>query len=222
MVNQANPGARQTTYWSSQLIVGGSDWNQSTGSRILLDGSGTNADITSSRFIANGAQGFSGANFVATGSFVGVNANLTGSITGVNGTLTGSLNVPLRSVTAGSPFGQGTVFNFTAETIISGGMWVTVSGAAGGASVLARAAAASTQGPIGVALATAASGATVSVLTQGTVYLTAEGTINNGVPFGMGAGGALNCALANAAGSGARGVALAGAGSNVVMLGYLF
>lgn len=123
--------------------------------------------------------------------------------------------------TPGSPYLQGNIERFTAETIISGGMWVTLSGAAGGANVRARAAAVSTT-PLGVAIATAGSNATVSVLTRGYVYLTADTTIDNATQIRMGAGGALNTVAQATAGSGARGVALAGAGSEGVALVYLW
>ena len=133
----------------------------------------------------------------------------------------GSIGTTIVHSTPGSPYYQGNIERFTAETIITGGMWVTVSGAAGGASVLARSAAVSTT-PLGVAVATAGSNATVSILTRGYTYLTADTTISNATQIRMGAGGALNTVAAADTGSGARGVALAGAGSNVVALVYLW
>mgnify|MGYP001558944606 CR=1 FL=1 len=143
------------------------------------------------------------------------------SLLATQGTLTGSLSTNTVYGTPGSPYYQGDIANFTTETVITGGMWVTVSGAAGGASVLAKAAAASTT-PLGVALATVGSNATVSVLTRGYTYLTADGTIENAAQIRMGAGGALNTVAQATVGSGARGVALAGAGSEGKALVYLW
>ena len=185
----------------------------------------------------------SGANVYSTAAVVGVNVIGTTAVSGATGlftnavastalsgtaalvgnaTATGSISTPSVVTTPGSPYLTGNVLNFTTETVISGGMWVTVSGATGGASVLARAAAASSNGPLGVALATVGSNATVSVLTRGLCYLTADGTVANAENVAMGAGTALNCAVAAGAGSAARGLALAGAGSNEKSLVYLF
>ena len=109
-----------------------------------------------------------------------------------NATVTGSADIPNVYDNTGSPYAVGnTVTSFTTETVISGGMWVNVSGAVGGAAVLARAAAVDTT-PLGVALATVGSNVTVSVLTRGFHYFTTEATLNNGVSFSMGGGAALN------------------------------
>ena|SRR3990167_7877435 len=163
-----------------------------------------------------------------TGSFVTQSTvSAAGAISGAGlgnfaqAVVAGSLDVDTTYSNAGSPYYNGTVLQFTAETIITGGMWVTVSGAAGGASVLARAAAASTT-PLGVAVATAASGATVNVLTQGVTFLTADGTVANAQQIRMGAGGALNTVTQATVGTGARGVALAGGGSEDKVLVYLW
>ena len=184
--------------------------------------SGTNLNVTTAV-----ATTFSGAQMVLTGSANAVTINASTSFSGPTialdtALIAGSIQSTLTYGTPGSPFFQGDVFRTLAETIITGGMWVTISGAAGGAAMLARAAAASTQGPIGVATATAGSNTLVSVLVRGLTYLTADATISNGQTIGMGAGGALNTAIADGAGSGARGVAIAGAGSNSVVLVYLW
>jgi len=163
---------------------------------------------------------FSGANVYGTTSVEGATVRGT-TLSGGQLLLGGSALTTTSYSTAGSPYYQGTVINFTAETIITGGMWVSVSGAAGGASIKAKAAATSTT-PVGVATATAASGATVSVLVRGLTYLTAEATISNSTQIRMGAGAALNTVAQATTGSGARGVALAGAGSEGVALVYLW
>lgn len=97
---------------------------------------------------------------------------------------------------AGSPYSQGIVVPMTARGIISGGMFVAASGG------LAFAAPASTKCPIGIALATAASGASVNVLVRGIYPVVAEGTIVMGEGARMGAGAGLNCVLPYVAGSG--------------------
>lgn len=142
----------------------------------------------------------------------------TAFLTNASGT---ALAYPTLNSTAGSPYYNGVILQFAAETIITGGQWVTVSGAAGGASVKAKAAVVSTA-PLGVATATVASGATVSVLTNGLAYFIAEGTIGNGQHVKMGAGLALNTVMESVTASGARGVALAGAGSEGRSLVYLW
>jgi len=86
----------------------------------------------------------------------------------------------------GSPYNQGLVVPMTARGIISGGMFVAASGG------LAFAAPASTKYPIGVAAATAASGATVNVIVHGIVPVIAEGTVAAGGIAMMGAGAGLN------------------------------
>lgn len=158
----------------------------------------------------------SGLNVFATGSIQSPKS--TFSHVSVN---TGSMDVDFTYSNAGSPYYNGDVLQFSAETIITGGMWVTVSGAAGGASVKAKAAAASTT-PLGVAVATVASGATVNILCRGPVYLIADATVANGEQIRMGAGAALNTVASATAGTGARGVALAGAGSESLALVYLW
>lgn len=157
----------------------------------------------------------SGLNIFAGGSVSAGEGNITKVFTA------GSVDTDALISNAGSPYYNGNILQFTAETIITGGMWTTVSGAAGGATVKAKAAAASTT-PLGVAIATVASGGTVSVLTQGVTYLTAGATIANGEQIRMGAGGALNTVLSATAGTGARGVALAGGGSEDKVLVYLW
>lgn len=87
---------------------------------------------------------------------------------------------------AGSPYSTGIVYNFTARGNVSGGMFVAMSGG------LAFAAPASTPSPIGIALATTASGATVPVLVRGIYPVICEGTLATGVGCQMGAGAGLN------------------------------
>lgn len=146
---------------------------------------------------------------------------------GANVLLAGSVDVPTVYDNTGSPYAVGNVLTaFTTETVISGGMWVTVSGAAGGASVLARAAATDST-PLGVALATVGSNAVVSILTRGMHYFGAEVTLVNAETFGMGGGAALNTINVNVSGAtggltNSRGVVLAGASSGGQALVYLW
>ena len=152
----------------------------SQASNLFLAGSiNTTLGITS-------AATTQGLNVIGTTALSGPLANLG------NAVLTGSADIPTVYDNTGSPYAQGNVYtSFTAETVITGGMWVNVSGAVGGAAVLARAAAVDTT-PLGVATATAGSNATVSILTRGFHYFTTEATLNNGVSFSMGGGAALN------------------------------
>ena len=199
--------------------------------------SGTNVNVTTATAVnVSGTTAVRSAlvnatNVIGTTAVSGATANFTNVVASTalsgplvnlgNAVVAGSVDVPTVYDNTGSPYAQGNVYtSFTAETVITGGMWVTVSGAAGGATMVARAAAASTV-PIGVATATAASGATVNILTRGCHYFTAEASLNNGVQFAMGAGGALNTIKAVAAGTG-RGTVLAGAGSEGLALCYLF
>lgn len=99
---------------------------------------------------------------------------------------------------AGSPYSQGVVLPMIARAIISGGMFVAGSGG------LAFPAPASTPSPIGIALATTASGATVNVLVRGVYPVICEGTLAVGVGAQMGAGGALNTVGVGVNASGTR------------------
>ena len=173
-----------------------------------------------------GAQ-ISGLNVFATGSvqtgrlFAASTISGAGLVNAANVVVAGSVDADVVYNNAGSPYYNGLVLQFTSETVITGGMWVTVSGAAGTAAPLARAAAASTT-PLGIATATAGSNATVNVLVAGLAYLVADTTVANATQIRMGAGGALNTVAQATVGTGARGVALAGAGSEGVALVYLW
>lgn len=98
----------------------------------------------------------------------------------------------------GSPFNTGVVWNFTARTNITGGMWVSMSGN------LALAGPASVGAPMGVALTTTASGGVVPVILHGVVPMIAEGTIVAGAPVQAGAGAGLNTVIPSVAGSGLK------------------
>jgi len=165
-------------------------------------------------------------NVIGTTAVSGVTLNVT-TANASNAVLTGSADIPTVYDNTGSPYAAGNVYTtFAAETVISGGMWVSVSGASGGASIKAKAASGDTS-PIGVAVATVASGANVSVLTRGIHYFPTEGNINQGVTFGMGGGGALNTINVDVSGTAgglnnSRGVVLAGASSGAQTLVYLW
>jgi len=109
----------------------------------------------------------------------------------------------------------------TAEAIISGGMWVVGSGAAAGTPV-ALPAGASTQSPLGICVATTASGANPNIMVKGLRYMVAEGNVVPGGAIQMGAGAALNTVLAGGAGSATRGSCIVGAGSEGQALIHLW
>lgn len=209
---------KQGTVWADRFVVGGSGPLQ-TASNIVLDGSGTLSTAYATNFsgtLANMGSVVSpvvsGANALFT-NYSGTSARIgtTVNVTLISG---GDFVTPLSTLfSVGSPYREGVVCrSFATEVIITGGMWIVGSAANGNLPVL-RAAPASTQAPLGVAVTTVASGAVVDVLTNGLSYFIAEDTIVPGVKVNMGAGGALNCVLAAAAGSGAVGKALVAATS---------
>jgi hypothetical protein len=142
------------------------------------------------------------AGTVRADTLSGTSAAVT-SLSGTTVTLGGNLVLG-----AGSPWSVGTVIPMTARGIVSGGMWVVGSG-----NGLVLAAAASTKAPLGVALNTAASGASVNVLIHGIVPMIADGTIALGGGCMVGAGAALNTVSPHVAGSGVQFRALSTAGS---------
>ncbi len=169
---------------------------------------------------------FSG-NVVATGDFSGANVYSTGALTAgtlatsANTVLTGSADIPTIYDNTGSPYLVGNVYTtFTAETDITGGMWVNVSGKVGGATVKALAGKIDTM-PLGVAVASAASGSVVNILTRGVCYMKSEeNTLNNATGIAAGGGAALN--TIKAAGTATRrGMLLAGGDSGNSVLVYL-
>lgn len=187
----------------------------------------------------------SGNNVFAAGSMTAPVAVLS-TVSGNNLFGAGSLTVPVATITSGyittvsgtdvknagtfyqgglgSPYAKGTVVNsFIAEAIISGGMWVAVSGASGLATPVAKPSATVTSTmPLGVCLATTASGARPNILTQGTYFgLIADATVNAGQAIGPGSGAALNTVLPGGAGT-SRGVALIAGGSEAALTVYLF
>jgi hypothetical protein len=117
-----------------------------------------------------------------------------------------------------------TVTNIKAEVVISGGMWVVGSAASGTSpNIVAKPATVGTaaSNALGIALATVASGAEVSVLTQGTYKgLIAADTIVAGEGFVPGSGAAINSILPATTGK-SLGVAVMGAGSGGETLVYL-
>lgn len=164
-----------------------------------------------------------GGNEVQTGSRAGMPTQspfVTGSLT-VGGavnlnagfSLTGSLVSAGNSYyTAGSPYNVGWVtIPLTARSIISGGAWV------GGSGGLAYQLGASPKCPIGVAAATAASGATVNVIVGGVVPMIADGTIATIGGCFPGAGAAGNTVSPHVAGSATQYSTLSNAGSEAVV-----
>lgn len=196
------------TRWQEGLVIGGSDVFQAPDAAVMrIEASGTASYISGGQVIALGANGSVVASRIATNIFAG-----------------SDLTVRLSTIQqAGSPYLEGTlVSQWVAETIITGGQWVNVSGAAGGASMRALAAATSTQGAFGVCVATTQSGGTPEILVQGCAFMTADTAMNNGIQFRAGAGAAINTVADHIAGSAARGVCLAGASSGGAALVYLW
>lgn len=139
---------------------------------------------------------------------------LTGGVTASAGlSVTGSIVVSSNGFySAGSPYNVGWItIPMTARAIISGGMWVT------GSVNLAMPSAASVKNPIGVAAATAASGATVNVIIRGIVPMVADGTVVAANGCMPGAGAALNTVAPHVAGSSTQYSVLSNAGSEGVV-----
>jgi len=137
-----------------------------------------------------------------------VTAWVNGTISGVNAGFTGSITARTILNDTGSPWSNG----------ITGGMWVSLSGpglAMGSPAIVAAP-------PIGVALATVASNATVSVLTQGIYPFIAEGTIEAGDVVKQGVGVAMNTVMtAGSPSYGAVGQAITRGGSEATILVYV-
>lgn len=211
--------------------LGGEEMGQAEqqSSSVWLTGSVVASSMATSGLAVNGAV--SGTNMWATGSVladyavadvlktsgatVAGTVSATTAVSGLNVWATGSAGADLfiaenqgLRLTVGSPYSCGLIVPFTARAIISGGMFVGMSGG------LAYPAAASSKQPIGVATGTAASGATVNVLINGVVPVVAEGTIAINAPAMMGAGAALNCVVAVDAGSGTRAFSCLDAGAS--------
>jgi len=178
------------------------------------------------------ATSFSGTNVFASttvqANTVRADTTFSGATTALgNAVVTGSADIPTVYDNTGSPYLKGNVYTaFTTETVVSGGAWVNVSGAAGGASVLASTAIASTV-PLGIAVATVGSNTTVDILTRGVAYVRAEATLKNGEAFQAGVGAADNTIAIVASGTAggiapARGTVLAGAASGGFALVYLW
>lgn len=151
------------------------------------------------------------------------NLDSTGSITGVDVTVTGSLTADKHYENAALNGGL-IIDNIPAATAITGGMWVTGSAASGTTpTIVAIAGPASAEQPLGIALATVASGATVSILMRGFYNgVIADAALASPEGFAAGAGAALNTIKANAAGIARGQVVMAAAGSADTAAIYLF
>lgn len=211
-----NPGLKQDPgIWATNLSVGGSEFGQVTGTVV---------------YTRNGSQLYgtdifaatlSGTTSVKTPTAIITNGSFIGA-TRVQGALTlGSSIVVSNNVvnSAGSPYSVGDVIQLTTRSIISGGMWVNTSGAN-----LAFAAAASTETPLGVALATVGSNATASILVRGIYPFVADVALLGGNPVGMGAGAALNTAIALGSPDPTkhRGICMTDAASGATVFVYLY
>lgn len=149
------------------------------------------------------------------------NSTLT-TINNTNITITGSLT-PSRTLQSYEDANGNVVNNIPAAAVISGGMWVTVyAGSATTPVPLAKPGPANAGQPMGIALATTASGANVPILTRGFYKgLIAEASLSSGTGFSAGAGAALNTIKAAAAGT-TRGTVVMGGGSEAVTSVYLW
>ena len=147
-----------------------------------------------------------------------VTAWVNGTISGVNAGFTGSITARTILNDTGSPWSNGITYQFTSRSSITGGMWVSLSGpglAMGSPAIVAAP-------PIGVTLATVASNATVSVLTQGIYPFIAEGTIEAGDVVKQGVGVAMNTVMtAGSPSYGAVGQAITRGGSEATILVYV-
>lgn len=111
--------------------------------------------------------------------------------------------------------------NVPAEAIITGGMWVEISGASGASPSFVAKGTEEPQ-PAGICLATTASGANPEILTRGPYKgIIAEATLSVGDGFAVGAGNALNCAKAAGAGL-VRGSVIMGGGSEAEIAVWLW
>jgi len=159
----------------------------------------------------------------------GIFDNVSGSTAAFGTSTTGTENVTTETVVnqiisggdcaylAGSPYNVGDTWNaWSAEAVISGGMWVV-----GSAGVLKPE---NVQAPFGVAKATTASGAVCEVLTRGPVYMLNNAGIDAGELVAVGSHAGMNIAVAAGAGSGARGICITGAasGTTAKALVYLY
>jgi hypothetical protein len=132
---------------------------------------------------------------VATATVVATTGSLTNvaasAITTATVTATSTVSTSTSvATTAGSPYRQGfTVLGPAADVIISGGMWVA------GSKTVSIAAPASCPSPIGVCMATVASGSQPTILVNGLAYMVADAAITYGQHLAVGAGGALNTVL---------------------------
>jgi len=145
------------------------------------------------------------------------------TISGVTARVSNDLTVG-SSINMGLTASEGIVVtNVAAEAIITGGMWVMVSGASGATpSYVAKPAPAHTTQPAGICLATVASGATASIITRGAYNgIIAEDTVDVGAGVSMGSGAKLNTALPDVGGA-IRGTCIMGGGSEAVIGIYLF
>lgn len=205
----------------------------------LIDGLGNDEVVQSGANLNTQHQYLVGSLTVANKVNALVGINVTGSITSstniatsTNVTATGSFvgsdaYTALSLIQPGNLSGEGIIINnIPCETNISGGMWVVGSAASGTTpAYVLKAAAASTCFPLGICLATTASGTSnkPEVLVKGLYKgIVAEGTISVGDQVKMGAGAGLNCALKQTAGSDARGVCVMAGGSEATISVYLF
>lgn len=162
-------------------------------------------------------------NLDVSNSTSGNNLNLTSGLNAATVTSTGDITVG-DSIINNYENAEGVqITNIPAESVISGGMWVTGSAASGTTvSPVAIPGPASAEFPLGIALSTTASGANVPILTKGFYKgIVAEATLNAGTTFSAGAGTALNCAKDSGAGV-TRGVVIMGGGSEATIGVYLF
>jgi len=195
--------------------LGFEEVNQTVTSTAVI--SGTNVYGTTSVESAT----LSGTNVYAATKVQSDTVQSDVTISGVNARVANDLTIG-SSVNLPYTLDEGMVINnIAAEAIITGGMWVEISGASGTTpSFVAKGT--EEPMPVGICLATVASGANASILTRGPYHgIVAEATLSTGDGFAVGAGNALNCAKATGAGVN-RGIVTMGAGSEGVCAVYLY
>ncbi len=157
--------------------------------------------------------------------------NVDNQISGTSVNFLGNSVTINSQIKTSSNSGSGTIINdITAAEVISGGMWVIGSAASGTTpNYVAKGGKFGDGTPLGICLATTASGSKPDILTRGVYHgLVAEATINAGDAIVPGAGAAKNCVTS--VGSGAaqfdagdvRGICLMGGGSKATVSVYLY
>lgn len=158
---------------------------------------------------------------VSESTISGASVHGTGDVTaGADVTAAGDLSIGSSAV---FPFtlNEGVIINnVPSESIITGGMWVEISGASGTSPSFICKASKEPQ-CAGICLANCASGSNPSILTRGPYHgVVAEASVSVGDGVAVGAGAGLNCVKATGAGLN-RGTVIMGGGSEATVAVWL-